>query len=163
MQNQRKLLLLGVALAATAAIAAKSTGGNPEFLRAPSAKLGSPVVIVKWTEVGLGFTDGIDYVASATARARFQCVNRGNNCPSASNKQDVLVNLSVGGHFAVENGRITDDLTIPTPESTLTCPGNQVVGVVFVDFTNIRLTDTTNNVSAATNPSSLLYQASECP
>jgi hypothetical protein len=151
--------LLALALVATAAIAA-----SPKFLRAPSASLGSPKVIVKWTEVGLGITDSINYTASATAAARYQCVNRGSNCPAASNKEDVLSDVSVGGTFAVDkNGRISEALVIPAPPSTLVCPGNQVVGVVTVVFTNIRLTDLTNGVSSPTNPSSLTYNAPECP
>ena len=159
MQNKRTLCLLGVALVATAAIA-----GNPKFLRAPSASLGSPKVIVKWTEVGLGITDSVNYVASATAAARYQCVNRGNNCPAASNKEDVLANVSVGGTFAVDNnGRISEALIIPAPPSTLVCPGNQVVGVASVVFTNIKLTDLTNGISSPTNPSALTYNATECP
>ena len=97
MQIKRSHCLLGLALVTTAAMAA-----NPAFLRAPSAQLGSPKVIVKWTEVGLGLTEGVDYIASATAAARYQCVNRGSNCPSASNKEDVLLDVSVGGTFAVK-------------------------------------------------------------
>jgi hypothetical protein len=152
--------LLGLALVATVAIA----GSTPKFLRAPSASLGSPKVIVKWTEIGLGITDSVDYVASATAAARYQCVNRGNNCPAASNKEDVLSNVSVGGTFAVDkNGRITEALVIPAPPATLVCPGNQVVGVVTVVFTNITLTDVTHGVSSPTNPSALTFNATECP
>jgi hypothetical protein len=159
MQIKRTPCLLGLALVSTAAIA-----GHPEFLRAPSASLGSPKVIVRWTEVGLGSTDSIDYVASATAAARYQCVNRGNNCPAASNKEDVLSNISVGGTFSVDkNGRITGALVIPAPPATLACPGNQVVGVVSAVFTNIALTDLTNGVSSPTNPSALTYNAPECP
>ena len=151
--------LLSLALVSTAAIA-----GHPVFLRAPSASLGSPKVIVKWTEVGLGSTDGINYVANATAAARYQCVNRGNNCPAASNKADVLADISVGGTFAVDkNGRITGTLIIPAPAGALVCPGNQVVGVVSAVFTNIRLTDLTNGVSSPTDPSALTYNAPECP
>ena len=41
MQIKRALCLVGVAVVATAAIAA-----SPKFLRAPSASLGSPKVIV---------------------------------------------------------------------------------------------------------------------
>lgn len=159
MRIKPTLCLLGLAVVATAAIA-----GKPQFLRAPSASLGSPKVIVKWTEVGLGSTDSVAYVAGATAGARFQCVNRGNNCPAASNKEDVLADVSVGGVFDVDkNGRITGSLIIPSPPSTLVCPGNQVVGVVSVVFTNITLTDVTNGVSSATNPSSLSYNGPECP
>jgi len=159
MQITRTSCLLGLALVATAAIA-----GSPKFLRAPSASLGSPRVIVKWTEVGLGSTETVNYTGTAHAAARFQCINRGSNCPAASNKEDVLLDLSVGGTFPVDrNGRITGALTIPTPPSTLVCPGNQVVGVVSVVFTEITLTDVTNGVSSLTNPSSLTYNAPECP
>jgi hypothetical protein len=159
MQIKRTPCLLALALVATAAIAA-----SPHFLRAPSASLGSPKVIVKWSEVGLGITDSVNYVASATAAARYQCVNRGNNCPAASNKEDVLSDVNVGGTFAVDkNGRISEALVIPAPPGTLVCPGNQRVGVVSVVFTNIRLTDVTNGVSSPTNPSALTYNAAECP
>jgi hypothetical protein len=161
MQNKRTACLLGLALVAAAAAA---IAASPKFLRAPSASLGSPVVIVKWTEVGLGITDSVDYVASATAAARYQCVNRGNNCPAASNKEDVLSDVSVGGTFGVDkNGRISEALKIPAPPPTLVCPGNQVVGVVTVVFTNITLTDVTNGVSSLTNPSALTFNAPECP
>jgi len=159
MQITRTPCLLGLALFSTAAIA-----GHPVFLRAPSATLGSPKVIVKWTEIGLGSTDSVDYIANATAAARYQCVNRGNNCPAASNKADVLADMSVGGTFSVDkNGRITGTLIIPAPAGALVCPGNQVVGVVSAVFTNIALTDVTNGVSSPTNPSALTYNAPECP
>jgi hypothetical protein len=158
MQIKRTHCLLGLALVTTVAMAA-----NPAFLRAPSAQLGSPKVIIKWTEIGLGQTESVNYVASATAAARYQCVNRGNKCPSASNKEDVLSAVSVAGTFAVDNGRITGTLTIPAPDSTLQCPGGQVVGVASVVFTDITLTDTTNGVTSPTNPSALTYNATECP
>ena len=159
MQINRTPCLLGLALVATAAFAASS----PHYLRAPSATLGSPKVIIKWTEVGLGQTDQVNYIASATAAARYQCVNRGNKCPAASNKEDVVSDVSVAGTFAVDNGKITGTLTILAPDATLVCPGNQVVGVASVVFTNITLTDTTNNVTSPTNPSALTYNATECP
>ena len=159
MQIKRTVCLLGVALGATVAIAR-----SPQFLRAPSASLGSPKVIVGWTEVGLGNTDTVAYIASATAAARYQCVNRGNTCPAASNKEDVLSDVSVGGTFSVDkNGRISEALVIPAPPATLVCPGKHVVGVVSVVFTNITLTDVTNGLSSPTNPSSLTYNATECP
>jgi hypothetical protein len=159
-KKTRTLCLLGVGLAvvATAALAA-----SPKFLRAPSAQLGSPKVIVTWTEVGLGLTDSVHYRASADADARYQCVNRGNNCPAASNKQDVFTQVSVDADFFVENGRITAQLDIPAPESTLQCPSGQVAVVARVKFTNILLEDETNSISSATKPSSLEYKIPECP
>jgi hypothetical protein len=164
MQIKSSHLLLGLALALATTAALAITLSTAKFLRAPSAELGSPKVIVRWIEVALGDTDTVHYVATATAGARYQCVNRGGNCPAASNKEDVLANLSVGGTFSVDkNGRISNLLVIPAPPSTLACPGNQVVGVVSAVFTNIRLTDTTNGVSSPTNPSALSFNAPECP
>ncbi|HJW47517.1 MAG TPA: hypothetical protein VJ484_13670 [Lysobacter sp.] len=161
MQIKSSHLLLGLALATTTALA---VGPPPKFLRAPSAQLGSPKVIVSWIEVALGNTDTVHYVATATAGARYQCVNRGGNCPATSNKEDVLANVSVGGTFSVDkNGRISNFLIIPAPPGTLVCPGNQVVGVVSVVFTDITLTDTTNGVSSPTNPSALSFNGPECP
>jgi len=165
MQIKSSLLLLGLALAVATTAALAINVGIPKFLRAPSAQLGSPKVIVSWIEIGLGNPDGsVNYVASATAAARYQCVNRGNNCPAAANKEDVLADLSVGGTFEIDkNGRISNFLVIPAPPGTLQCPGNQRVGVVSVAFTNIRLTDTTNGISSPTNPSALTYNGPECP
>ena len=181
MKIKNSHLLLGLALATTAALAIGNPGGavarelvpylrapsagNPRFLQTPSAQLGSPKVIVSWIEVGLGNPDGsVNYVATATAAARYQCVNRGGNCPAASNKEDVLANVSVGGTFGIDkNGRISNILIIPAPPGTLQCPGNQVVGVVSAVFTNITLTDTTNGVSSLTNPSALSFNGPECP
>ena len=164
MQIKSSHLLFGLALALATTAALAVSIGIPKFLRAPSAQLGSPKVIVSWIEVGLGSTDTVNYVATATAAARYQCVNRGGNCPAASNKEDVLANVSVGGTFSVDkNGRVTGFMTIPAPPATLVCPGKQVVDVFSVVFTDITLTDTTNGVSSPTNPSALSYNVPECP
>lgn len=160
MRTALKLCLLAVAVVVTAA-----PGGKPHFLRAPSASLGSPKVIVNWSEVGLGNTgNGITYVASAKAGAHYQCVYVGNDCPAKARKEQILHNVYVSGTFSVDkNGRISDSLVIPAPQSTLVCPHGQRVSVVSVVFTNIKLTDKSNGVSAPANPSALSYNAPECP
>ena len=179
-KKTRTLWLLGVGLVvATAAIA----GGNPKFLRAPSATIESPtgkafaskidsaspvfegpVLVIGWTETGLGNTGTVNYTATADAAATYQCVNLGTNCPSAANKQDVAAKVSTSATFAIDNGRINGELRLGSPPSSLSCPGNQVVGVASVVFTNIRLEDTTNHISAATKPSSISYQNTAiCP
>jgi len=181
MQKKTRTLLLaglGLAVVATAALAA-----NPKFLRAPSATIESPtgktvaskidsaspvfqgpVLVINWTETGLGNTGTVDYMASADVAATYQCVNRGTNCPSAANKQDLLAKVSTSATFGIDNGRITGKLTLEAPSPTLTCPGNQVVGVASVVFSNILLQDVTNGISSATKPSSITYQNSAvCP
>ena len=159
MQIKLSHCLLGLALVATAALAA-----SPKFLRAPSASLGSPKVIVSWTEVGLGDTQTVNYKASAIVAARWQCLNRGNKCPSASNKAEVIAPIETGGTFGVDrNGRISGTLEIPAPTAGLVCPNGQVPTVAYALFTNITLTDTTNKISSLTNPSELPYEVPECP
>src|SRR5690349_18406483 len=160
MRTALKLCLLAVAVVVTAA-----PGGKPHFLRAPSASLGSPKVIVNWSEVGLGNTgNGITYVASATAGARYQCVKRGHVCPKPGAKEELLSNVHVSGTFSVDkNGRISDTLVIPAPQGTLVCPYGQYVSVASVVFTDIKLKDTSNGVSSPANPSALAYNGPECP
>jgi len=160
MRTPLKLCLLAMVVVVTAA-----PGGNPHFLRAPSSRLGSPKVIVNWSEVGLGNTgNGITYVASATAGAHYQCVKKGNECPYPGAKEEVLYNVHVSGTFSIDkNGKISNDLTIPAPQSTLVCPHGQYVSVVSVVFTDIKLKDVTNGVTAPANPSALSYNGPECP
>ena len=168
------LLGLGLAVVATAALAAS----GPKFLRAPSATIVAPtgklaagaanatipVLVVGWTEVGLGNTGTVTYRASADAAAVYQCVNRGTNCPSAANKQDVFAKAAVTGTFRIENGRITGELQLEAPPSTLVCPGNQVVSFASVVFTKILLEDVTNGISAEAKPNSIGYEnQAVCP
>ena len=160
MQTTLKLCLAAAAVVATAA-----PGGKPHVLRAPSASLGSPKVIIDWTEVGLGNTgNGITYVASATAGAHFQCVKKGHVCPKPGAKEEILSNVHVTGTFSIDkNGRISNTLVIPAPQSTLHCPYGQSVSIASVVFTNIKLKDISNGVTAAANPSALSYNGPECP
>ena len=160
MRNQSPCVL-GLALAATTAVAASA-----HFVRGPDAAINSTNanVTVTWKEAGLGDTVSVDYEATAVAAARYQCVNRGGKCPAASNKQDVLTNVSASGSFASgKNGAINGSLTFEPPEGTLNCPGGQVLKMVSASFTNIALSDLTNGVSAGATPSSLAMSGPECP
>ena len=68
------------------------------------------------------------------------------------------------GTFASnKNGSITASLTVEPPPATITCPGNQRLELVSVSYTNVALTDTTNDVVAAADPSSLSISGEECP
>lgn len=160
MRIKHTLCLLALVLVAATALAQSR---RPHFLRAPSASLGSPKVIVTWTEVELGKYENVNYIASATAGAHYQCVYRSTNRPSAKYQEDVLIKVSVGGTFTADKfGKITNKLIIPAPQSTLVCPDNAVLTLTTVVFTDIRLTDKTNYVSSPTHPSALSYKA-ECP
>jgi hypothetical protein len=158
---QRLSITLALALATAAATAASA-----HFVRGPFASLdsGTGNVTVTWKEAGLGDTTSVNYVASAVAAARYQCVNHGGRCPAAANKQDVLSNVSASGTFqSGKNGAINGSLTFEPPDGTLACPGSQVLVMVSVSYTNIALTDTTNGVSASASPSALALAGPECP
>jgi hypothetical protein len=161
MHVKRKLCLLGLGLvAATAAFAL----GNPRFLRAPSARLGSPKVIVSWQEVDLINTTPVDYSLSAKSAIRYQCVNADGTCPAYSKEAELMTDLRVGGSFAVEKGgKICDAMVIPAPKSGLVCPAGQVPRVATAVFTHIKLKDVTNGVWSYTQPSALSYNGPECP
>ena len=156
-----KWLLLGLALAATTSVA-----GSAHFVRGPDASIDTQTgnVTVTWKEAGLGDTVTVHYVAVAVAGARFQCVNKGGNCPAASNKQDVIANVSASGDFnSGKNGAINGSLTFEPPAGTLRCPGGQVLKRVSVAFSGIALTDDTFHVTAAALPSALSMSGPECP
>ena len=160
--NPHRLVLAAALALAIGAVSASS----PHFVKGPDASINSRNgnVTVSWKEAGLGSTTTVFYEASADANARYQCVNRGGNCPAAANKQDVTGPVSAEGQFnSGKNGQITASLTIEPPESTLNCPGNQVRALVSVSYTGIALADLTNDVVALADPSSLSMAGPECP
>lgn len=158
--NRKHSLL---ALATMSVIGVAIAGAH--YVRGPNATLSSPSVTVTWKAAGLGDNITEEYRADATGWARYQCVNHGDKCPSASNKQDVTGDVSASGAFSSgKNGSITGSLTIDPPDSTLNCPGSQHAELVAARFTNIRLSDLTANLlNVATSPSSLSFSGPECP
>jgi hypothetical protein len=150
---------------ATMSVIGVAVAGSAHYVRGPFATLTTPGVTVTWKEAGLGDTVTVEYRADAIGNARYQCVNHGGKCPAASNKQSLTGNVSALGAFSPgKNGSITGSLTIDPPDSTLNCPGGQVAKLVSASFTNIRLSDLTDNVmDVATTPSSLSFAGPECP
>lgn len=159
MKKFHSLCLLGLALVATTVVA-----GSAHFVRGPDASLGSPEVVITWKEAGLGDTVSVDYLATATAAARYQCVNRGGKCPSAANKEEVFGNVSAPGTFSSgKNGSINGSLSIQPPVGPMVCPGNQIKVLTAVSYTNLTLADLTNGVSSPATPQSLAMSGPECP
>ena len=147
------LLVVGAAVAA-----------SPHFVKGPTASISDGDVTVSWKEAGLGDNVLIKYEASADGTALYQCVNHGNRCPAASNKQKVAgpvvayTTLSSG-----KNGTITGSLVLEPPAATLNCPNGQDRQLVSVSYTDIALADLTNDVVASATPSSLSQSGYECP
>ena len=150
------LLLAGLALTGVALAGA-------HFVRGPDCDLNSDgSVDVSWKEAGLGDIASYNYVASADVSGLWQCVNRGGNCPAASNKQEFNATLTADGIFpAGKNGSISGTLTMEVPDSTLDCPGNQVVQLAYVNYVNISLEGAGG--IAIGDPSHLEFSRAVCP
>ena len=139
------MFLAGLVLAGPAALAT-----SPHFISASGTLNASGSVTVKFKEAGLGTNQNINYVLSADATATYVCVNNGGANPSAKNKTTVAGPVSATGTFSSgKNGNVTASLTVQPPPSDITCPPGQKLELASVSYTNVTLTDTTNNVSTS--------------
>jgi len=137
------LSMLLLAFAASAALAQ-----NEHFIRASGSLNNNGTLTVSFKEAGLGTNQNITYVLSADATATYVCVNRGGANPSAQNKTTVAGPVSSTGTFnSGKNGSVTASLTVSPPPSDISCPRGQSLELASVSYTNVVLTDTTNNVS----------------
>ena len=85
-------------------------------------------------EAGLGDESQVHIVVTATAL----CINGGGNHPKAVNKESV----SAEGIFPVQNGKAEFQLSVTATFSPPCSPP------MTVEFTDITVTDTTNNISS---------------
>jgi hypothetical protein len=123
---------------------------SPHFVSAEGTINANGSLTVDFKEAGLGTNQNITYVASADASATFVCVNKGGGNPSASNKTTVQGPVTASGTFnSGKNGQVTADLTLfpPPLPSSFSCPKGQSLQLAEVSYTNVVITDTTNNVS----------------
>ena len=133
---------------------------NPHFIDSKtSATLESDGdLVVKFKETGLGDAE-TNYSFSATATVTCTCVTRSGNCPSAANKQTFDQDVSQEASFSPKNGSVSATITITAPEcpdsSPPTCGGGQRFELSAISYTEISLTDTTNDVPASGLPSDL--------
>jgi len=142
-----RLSLLAAALSVTALAFAAPALAAPHFQSASSSVNNAGALVVNFDERGLG-NDNVTYTLTADATALYACINRGGKNPAAANKQSFEGQVSGGGSFEVKNGRVVASLTAgPLLAPQFTCPSGQQRVLAAVTYTNIVLTDTTNNVS----------------
>jgi hypothetical protein len=142
------MLAAGVATLALAVPVALAD--SPHFIRASGALNNDGSLTVSFKEAGLGTNQNIDYALTADATATYVCVNRGGANPSAQNKTTVSGPVTATGTFnSGKNGQVTAALTVSPPPSDISCPPGQSLELASVSYTNVVLTDTTNNVSIA--------------
>jgi hypothetical protein len=143
-----------VIVAALACAGAVAWAQSYHFVGPVTSTLVGTDVQVSWKEAGLGNNQKIDYVATADATATFHCVNNGGQCPDAANKVTVSGPVTATGTFTSgQNGHITASLILEPPgPGTFTCPSGQNVTLTEVSYSNIKITDTTNNISMTAIP-----------
>jgi hypothetical protein len=119
----------------------------PKFHDSDSSVNNAGALVVSFDERGLG-NENVDYLLTADATALYACINRGGNHPQAANKESFEGQVSEGATIEPKNGRVVADLvTGPLSSGDFTCPGGQRLVLASVSYTNIVLTDLTNNVS----------------
>lgn len=143
------------------------TSGSPHFVGRITATLSldSQNVLVTWKEAGLGNNVNIEYEASAQGTATYVCVNAGGQCPNADNKTTVsgpvvaTVTLSSG-----QNGTIEGSLVLSHPGAgDFVCPGNQILTLAEISFTDIVIMDLTNSITGTASPDELGATLFTCP
>jgi hypothetical protein len=138
------LTLVAAVLALGASTAFATEGAH--FMSSSSSVNDSGALVVNWDEAGLG-NGNIDYTLTADATALYACINNGGHNPKASNKQSFQGSVSNGGSFQAKNGRVRASLTAgPLTEPAFQCPNGQTRVLAQATYTNIVLTDTTNDV-----------------
>jgi hypothetical protein len=121
----------------------------------------NPVLSVSFVEVGVPGSSTAQYSITATISATWVCINGGGNHPQATNKTVFQGPLSgTGTGTADRSGKVTATFlvpgNIPTPPADF-CPTGQTAALAEVDFTNIVLTDITNNASVSGPDASVVY------
>ncbi len=150
MRKSLKLTLVAVFATAALAIWAAAAGATSgaHFFFANSSVNDGGALVVNWDEAGVG-QQQVNYTLTADATAIYACINGGDNHPKASNKETTAGQVSAGGTFTPNNGRVQQSLSAgPLSAGGFTCPSGQRLVLAKVTYTNIVLTDTTNNVIA---------------
>jgi hypothetical protein len=158
MRTSRMMMILAGALVA-AVLTASAAVAAPHFHSATSSVNNDGALVVSFDERGLG-NENIDYELSADATALYACINRGGKNPSASNKQSFDGSVSEGTSIEPKNGRVVASMTAgPLAAPDFTCPSGQRRVLAAVSYTNIVLTDVTNDVSTSVPDASRTFFA----
>lgn len=137
------MILAAFVMAAPAALAV-----SPHFINASGTLNSNGSLTVNFKEAGLGTNQLINYELTADATATYVCVNKGGANPSAQNKTTVSGPVTATGTFSSgKNGNVTASLTVNPPPSDISCPPGQSLELASVSYSNVTLTDTTNQVS----------------
>ena len=129
-----------IAAAAVFGFAAPAMAGSPHFVGTPTFTTSGSTVTVSAKEAGLGNEAQIHVVLTGDAL----CINGGGNHPKAVNKTTV----TAAADEPVQNGKADYTLTATATFQPACSPP------MTVQFQNLTLTDTTNNLTATPVPAS---------
>jgi hypothetical protein len=130
----RRLIPIVLVLLATGAVGASvAWAGSPHFVNAVTATRTGNSLTVEGKEAGLGNETQVNIVLSATA----ECINKAERNPKAANKQSV----SGATTAPVQSGKADFVITVTATFKPECAPP------MTVAFTNVTVTDTTNNIS----------------
>jgi hypothetical protein len=148
----RRITLITICLAAMTLLAANAVAqsSGAHFQKnsvVASVDSNTGALTVSFTEAGLGNLD-VNYTLSATGSAVYACLNGGGKHPQAANKETVSSNLSGGITASPLNGKVIASITLSAPgPGDFSCPSGQSLVLASVSYTNVVLTDTSNDVS----------------
>jgi hypothetical protein len=133
----RRLISVAVLVLAASAVGAPvAWAGSPHFVDSTvTAARTDNTLTVSGKEAGLGAEEQVHIMVNATA----ECINKGEKHPKAVNKESI----SSQGEFPVQNGRAEFSLSLATAFKPECAPP------MTVAFTNVKVTDTTNNISVS--------------
>jgi hypothetical protein len=129
-----------IAAAAVFGFAAPAMAGSPHFVGTPTFTTSGSTVTVSAKEAGLGDEAQINVTLTGDAL----CINNGGNHPKAVNKASV----AAGAVVPVQNGKADYTITATAAFQPACSPP------MTVEFQNLKLTDTTNNLTATPVPAS---------
>jgi len=133
---RRILVAAGLALAMIGVTAPAVWAGGPHFVDSTvTATRTGNTLTVSGKEAGLGDEAQVHIVVTATAL----CINGGGKHPKAVNKESV----SSEDTFPVQNGKADFQLSVTATFSPSCSPP------MTVEFADISVTDTTNNISTS--------------
>ncbi len=155
-------LWLIVFCAAVLAVSGIAWAAAAHFVKDSATILTDGTLQVCFKEAGLGDDVVIDVEVTADATAIYRCVNPAGQC--IDGHEDVAGPVSGQGTFTSgKNGTINGCLTVaPPPPVSGTCPGGSAQVLAFIDYTNIKVKDLTNNVTQDVSPGTVSEVLFKC-
>jgi hypothetical protein len=131
---RRYSIAIAIALAIMLAVGALAAlAASAHYVRGPNVSVSGTAITISGKAAGLGQgSTTADWTVTGSVEVFSRCYNRGGNKPQADNKQETI-DIDQDGSSPVNNGQVTFSISIPF-ESTLDCPGNQVVRIEDVSY-----------------------------